>query len=96
MENLAKLSRDYDNWYCSFCKCHYAGHPKKLKFFTKQEWDKMITEDWAKEDITLCPVCREKGKWVEAGAPGIGGSWNCNNGHSWGSTIRILEPWEVI
>jgi hypothetical protein len=35
--------------------------------------------------------------YAEAGAPGTGGSWYCYDcKESFNSTVRILEPWEVI
>jgi hypothetical protein len=46
MENIARLARDYDNWYCSLCGSHYAGYNGKLKFYTRQEWDKQFLPEY--------------------------------------------------
>lgn len=48
MENIAKLCRDFDNWYCRCCGCHYAGYNGKLKFYTAKEWDKQFEPEFDK------------------------------------------------
>lgn len=63
------------------------GFPKSLYDFmdrTDQEVGKRKHQD-------------HKTIWAEAGAPGIGGSWYCYDCHEYfNSTVRILEPWEVV
>lgn len=46
MENLAKLAKDFDNFYCGYCRCHYAGYNGKLKFYSAQEWEKQFTPEY--------------------------------------------------
>ena len=48
MENIARLSRDFDNWYCGFCKSHYAGYNGKLKYYTKEKWKEQFNPEYDK------------------------------------------------
>lgn len=48
MENIARLSRNFDNWYCGFCKSHYAGYNGKLKYYTKEKWKEQFNPEYDK------------------------------------------------
>lgn len=43
-----------------------------------------------------CPDCGAPSIYAYAAAPGTGGSWVCSNNHHYDSTVREMEPWEVI
>jgi predicted RNA-binding Zn-ribbon protein involved in translation (DUF1610 family) len=43
-----------------------------------------------------CPECGAPSVYCFAAAPGTGGSYVCQNKHSWGSTVRELTLEEII
>ena len=42
MDNVAPLEKDFVNFRCYYCGCHYYGEPKNPKFYTKQEWQDYV------------------------------------------------------
>jgi hypothetical protein len=42
MDNIARLNKDFVNYWCGYCGCHYYGDLNNPKFFTKEKWQDYV------------------------------------------------------
>lgn len=48
MDNIARICKGFDNFYCPCCRSHYAGFNGTLKFYSAKEWDKQFQPEFDK------------------------------------------------